>query len=144
LQDGVLRHVSESFAEDPVRILRLARFAARFAGFRVAPETMTLMQRMTAAGEVDALVAERVWQELSRGLQEARPSRMIVVLQETRALQVLLPELPRPAGDGDSGWKDWLDALDRCAARHEPMAVCYAVLMSRCQGGGGVTAEGTG
>ena len=62
-----------------MRILRLARFAARFADFRVAPETMALMQRMTAAGEVDALVAERVWQELARGLQEAKPSRMITV-----------------------------------------------------------------
>jgi tRNA nucleotidyltransferase (CCA-adding enzyme) len=137
LQDRVLRHVSDSFVEDPVRILRLARFAARFADFAVAPETMALTRRMTAAGEVDALVAERVWQELARGLQEARPSRMIAVLEETGALRVLLPELQRPpgdAGDEDGEWSDWLDAIDRCAARQEPLAVCYAVLMSRAGG----------
>ena len=71
-----LRHVSEAFVEDPVRILRAARFAARFTDFSVAPETMQLMQQMVANGEVDALVPERVWQELSKGLMEARPSRM--------------------------------------------------------------------
>ena len=81
----VLRHVSPAFAEDPVRILRLARFAARFADFSVAPETVALMRDMVAAGEVDALVAERVWQELSRGLMERRPSRMIEVLREAGA-----------------------------------------------------------
>jgi len=135
LQAGVLRHVSEAFAEDPVRILRLARFAARFEDFEIAPETMVLMQRMTAAGEVDSLVAERVWQELSRGLQEARPSRMIEVLRETGALGVLLPELEPPAGSNDSGGSNgrdrWLAAIDRCALRREPLPVCYAVLMSR-------------
>ena len=72
----VLRHVSEAFEEDPVRILRLARFAARFHDFSVAPETQTLLRRMVEAGEVDALVPERVWQEFARGLMEARPSRM--------------------------------------------------------------------
>ena len=75
LRDGVLRHVGEAFVEDPVRILRLARFAARLPEFRVADETAALMRRMVQAGEVDALVPERVWQELSRGLMEARPSR---------------------------------------------------------------------
>ncbi len=89
----VLRHVSPAFAEDPVRILRLARFAARFADFSVAPETMALMQAMVAAGEVDALVPERVWQELARGLMEAQPDRMIEVLREAGALQKLLPEV---------------------------------------------------
>jgi tRNA nucleotidyltransferase (CCA-adding enzyme) len=90
---GVLRHVSPAFAEDPVRILRVARFAARFADFSIAAETMELMRGMVAAGEVDALVAERVWQELARGLMEARPSRMFEVLRECGALERLLPEL---------------------------------------------------
>jgi tRNA nucleotidyltransferase (CCA-adding enzyme) len=89
----VLRHVSPAFAEDPVRILRVARFAARFADFSIAPETLTLMRDMTAAGEVDALVAERVWQELARGLMEGKPSRMFDVLRECGALARLLPEL---------------------------------------------------
>jgi tRNA nucleotidyltransferase (CCA-adding enzyme) len=89
----VLRHVSPAFAEDPVRILRVARFAARFADFSIAAETLDLMRGMVAAGEVDALVAERVWQELARGLMEARPSRMFAVLRECGALARLLPEL---------------------------------------------------
>ena len=93
LAAGVLRHVSPAFAEDPVRILRVARFMARFTDFRVAPETMTLMQQMTAAGEVDALVAERVWQEMSTGLMAAQPSRMFETLRECGALIKLLPEL---------------------------------------------------
>ena len=91
----LLRHVSLAFAEDPVRILRLARFAARFADFTVAPETLALMRQMVAAGEVDALVSERVWQELSRGLMEARPSRMFEVLRSCGALARLLPEVDR-------------------------------------------------
>ena len=89
----ILRHVSPAFAEDPVRILRVARFAARFADFSIAAETMALMRGMVAAGEVDALVPERVWQELARGLMEARPSRMFEVLRECGALVRLLPEL---------------------------------------------------
>ena len=89
----VLRHVTEAFREDPVRILRLARFAARFPDFTVAPETMTLMREMVAEGEVDALVSERVWQELSRGLMGTKPSRMLQVLRECGALQRLLPEV---------------------------------------------------
>lgn len=91
----VLRHVSPAFAEDPVRILRLARFAARLDDFSVAPETLALMRGMVEAGEVDALVAERVWQELSRGLMEARPSRMFEVLRDCGALARLLPEVDR-------------------------------------------------
>ena len=89
----VLRHVGPAFAEDPVRILRLARFAARFTDFLVAPETLALCRAMVEAGEVDALVPERVWQELSRGLMEARPSRMIEVLRDCGALARLLPEV---------------------------------------------------
>lgn len=91
----VLRHVTDAFREDPVRILRVARFAARFAGFGLAPETMDLMRDMVRAGEADALVAERVWQELARGLMEAMPSRMFEILRECGALQRLLPEVDR-------------------------------------------------
>jgi tRNA nucleotidyltransferase (CCA-adding enzyme) len=90
-----LRHVSPAFAEDPVRILRVARFAARFTDFSVAPETEALMRSMVDAGEVDALVSERVWQELSRGLMEKRPSRMFEVLRRCGALARLLPEVER-------------------------------------------------
>ena len=97
LQAGVFRHVSAAFAEDPVRILRVARFAARFSQppqvFQVAAETNALMRTMVDAGEVDALVPERVWQEIARGLMEAVPSRMFAVLRECGALQRLLPEL---------------------------------------------------
>ena len=95
LKAKVLRHVTDAFREDPVRILRLARFAARFPDFSVAPETMAMMQDMVANGEADALVAERVWQELARGLMEQRPSRMFEVLRACGALQKLLPEVDR-------------------------------------------------
>jgi tRNA nucleotidyltransferase (CCA-adding enzyme) len=95
LQARVLRHVSEAFREDPVRILRVARFAARFADFSVAPETMQLMREMVDAGEADHLVPERVWQELARGLMEAQPPRMFAVLRSCGALAVLLPEVER-------------------------------------------------
>ncbi len=91
LHDRVLRHVSPAFAEDPVRILRLARFAARLPDFRVAGETLELMRSMVDSGEVDALVAERVWQEFSRGLMEAAPERMLQVLEDCGALPRLLP-----------------------------------------------------
>ncbi len=95
LQQRVLRHVTGAFAEDPVRILRLARFAARFPDFSVAPETQALMVQMVEDGEVDHLVPERVWQELSRGLMEQRPSRMFEVLRGCGALARLLPEVDR-------------------------------------------------
>jgi tRNA nucleotidyltransferase (CCA-adding enzyme) len=91
----VLRHVSKAFAEDPVRILRVARFAARFADFAVADETLALMRTMVDAGEVDHLVPERVWQELARGLMEAKPSRLFEVLRACGALGRILPELDR-------------------------------------------------
>ena len=93
LSARILRHVGPAFAEDPVRILRLARFAARFADFSVAPETLGLMRGMVASGEADHLVAERVWQELAKGLMEAQPSRMFAVLRECGALARLLPEV---------------------------------------------------
>ncbi len=91
----VLRHVSAAFREDPVRILRVARLAARFADFTVADETMQLMREMVDCGEVDHLVSERVWQELARGLMEATPSRMFEVLRDSGALARLLPEVER-------------------------------------------------
>jgi tRNA nucleotidyltransferase (CCA-adding enzyme) len=93
LANKVLRHVSPAFAEDPVRVLRVARFAARFPEFVVAGETLALMARMADNGEVDHLVPERVWQELSRGLMEARPSRMFETLRACGALKKILPEL---------------------------------------------------
>jgi tRNA nucleotidyltransferase (CCA-adding enzyme) len=93
LQARLFRHVSDAFLEDPVRILRIARFAARFVDFTVAPETLALMRKMVADGEVDALVAERVWQEVSRGLMEKKPSRMFQVLRECGALARILPEI---------------------------------------------------
>ncbi|KVP70264.1 multifunctional CCA addition/repair protein [Burkholderia ubonensis] len=93
LRARVFRHVSDAFVEDPVRILRIARFAARFTGFAVADDTLALMRRMVDAGEVDALVAERVWQELARGMMEARPSRMFDALRECGALARILPEV---------------------------------------------------
>jgi tRNA nucleotidyltransferase (CCA-adding enzyme) len=95
LEAKVLRHVGPAFAEDPVRILRLARFAARFSAFSVAAETMQLARAMIDAGEVDALVPERVWQEIARGLMQARPSRMFETLRECGALARLLPEIDR-------------------------------------------------
>jgi tRNA nucleotidyltransferase (CCA-adding enzyme) len=91
----VFRHVSPAFAEDPVRILRVARLAARFADFHVAPETLQLMQGMVQSGEVDHLVPERVWQELAKGLMEATPARMLLVLRDCGALARLLPEVDR-------------------------------------------------
>ncbi|KAF1050351.1 MAG: Multifunctional CCA protein [Burkholderia gladioli] len=87
------RHVGPAFVEDPVRILRIARFAARFADFTVADETLALMRSVVAVGEVDALVPERVWQEVSRGLMEAKPSRMFAVLRDCGALELILPEV---------------------------------------------------
>jgi tRNA nucleotidyltransferase (CCA-adding enzyme) len=92
LEEGVLRHVSEAFAEDPVRILRVARFAARF-GFKVADETMKLMKQMVASGEADYLVPERVWQEFSRGLAEPHPELMFEVLERCGFRSKIFPEL---------------------------------------------------
>jgi tRNA nucleotidyltransferase (CCA-adding enzyme) len=92
LQEGVLRHVSEAFAEDPVRILRVARFAARF-GFRIAEETLQLMKSMVAAGEADHLVPERVWQEFAKGLAEPKPELMFEALERCGLRAKLLPEL---------------------------------------------------
>ena len=132
-----LRHVTPAFAEDPVRILRVARFAAWLEDFTVAPETQALMRRMVVEGEVDHLVPERVWQEVSRGLMGPRPSRMIEVLRDCGALRVLLPELDRLWGvpqraehhpEIDTGVHALL-VLDMAARLSAPLAVRWACLM---------------
>jgi tRNA nucleotidyltransferase (CCA-adding enzyme) len=98
IERKVLRHVSEAFKEDPVRVLRIARFAARFEDFTVAEETMSLMKAMVNCGEVDSLVAERVWRELEKGLMERAPWRMLEVLEECGALERVMPELSAMVG----------------------------------------------
>ncbi|BAL93833.1 multifunctional CCA addition/repair protein [Rubrivivax gelatinosus] len=137
LQARVFRHVSDAFVEDPVRLLRLARLAARFTDFSVAPETEALLERLVADGEVDALVPERVWQELSRGLMEARPSRMFEILRRCGALARLLPELDRLWGvpqppehhpEVDCGVHAML-VLDMAARLQTPLTVRWACLM---------------
>jgi len=134
--DKVFRHVTPAFREDPVRILRVARLAARFTDFTVASETMTLMRHMVDDGEVDHLVAERVWQELSRGLMEARPSRMFALLRECGALKRLLPEVdwlwgvPQPAEhhpEIDTG-VHLMMVLDMAARLRAPLTVRFACL----------------
>jgi tRNA nucleotidyltransferase (CCA-adding enzyme) len=136
LQRRVLRHVTQAFREDPVRILRVARFAARFADFSLAPETLALMREMVQAGEADALVAERVWQELSRGLMEGKPSRMFEVLRECGALERLLPEVNRLWGvpqraeyhpEVDTG-VHLMMVLDMSARLNCPLPVRFACL----------------
>jgi tRNA nucleotidyltransferase (CCA-adding enzyme) len=134
--DKVLRHVTPAFREDPVRILRLARFAARFTDFHVAPETLALMCQMVEDGDVDHLVAERVWQEISRGLMEAQPSRMFAVLRDCGALAHLLPELDRLWGvqqsvehhpEVDTGVHVMM-VLDLAARLQAPLTVRFACL----------------
>ena len=137
IEARVLRHVTESFREDPVRILRVARFAARFTDFTVAPETMQLMREMVEHGEVDHLVPERVWQELARGLMEEKPSRMFEVLRACGALQVLLPEVARLWGvpqraeyhpEVDTG-VHLMMVLDMAARLQAPLTVRFACLV---------------
>ncbi|HEY0879303.1 MAG TPA: multifunctional CCA addition/repair protein [Zeimonas sp.] len=136
LRAGVLRHVGEAFAEDPVRILRVSRFAARFDRFTVAPETMARMRAMVQAGEADALVAERVWQEISRGLMERHPSRMFEVLRACGALARVMPELDRLWGvpqradyhpEIDTGVHVMM-VVDFAAAAGHPLPVRFAAL----------------
>jgi len=139
LEQRVLRHVSAAFNEDPVRVLRVARFAARFAdeGFQVAPETMALMRQMVESGEVDALVPERVWQETERALGESRPSVYIEVLRECGALQRIFPELDRLFGvPQPPRWHPEVDTglhmllvLDQAAQLSESIAVRFAALV---------------
>ena len=136
LKNGILRHVSPAFAEDPVRILRTARFAARY-GFAVAGETLALMRQMVDNGEAEALVAERVWQELSRGLMEPHPRKMIDILRQSGALKVLLPEVDALFGvpqradfhpEIDSG-EHTLLVLERAAAMNLDLSERYAALL---------------
>ena len=136
LQARVLRHVTQAFREDPVRILRVARFAARFADFTLAPETLELMRAMVTDGEVDALVPERVWQELARGLMEAKPSRMFELLRECGALARVLPEVDRLWGvpqradyhpEVDTG-VHLMMVLDMSARLEAPLTVRFACL----------------
>lgn len=133
----VLRHVSPAFAEDPVRILRVARFAARLPDFSVAPETLGLMRAMVDSGEIDALVAERVWQELARGLMESTPSRMFLTLRACGALARLLPELDRLFGvpqtpryhpEIDTG-VHVMAVIDQAARRALPLPARFAALL---------------
>ena len=137
LQAKLLRHVTPAFAEDPVRILRVARFAARFADFSVANDTMALMRQMVEDGEVDHLVPERVWQELAKGLMSEQPSRMFEVLRACGALKVLLPELDRLWGvpqrpeyhpEVDTGVHMML-VMDMAARLNTPLSVRVACLM---------------
>jgi len=122
----VFRHVSDAFTEDPVRILRVARFAARFAEFSIASETMQLMRTMVAAGEVDALVPERVWQEIGRGLMETHPARMLQVLHDSGALARIIPEFEQNWSKTTS--PDLLQVIDFAAQQQQPLAVRWAAL----------------
>jgi tRNA nucleotidyltransferase (CCA-adding enzyme) len=135
LEAGLLRHISPAFTEDPVRVLRTARFAARF-GFRIAPETLTLMSEMVHNGEVDALVPERVWQEFARGLMEHKPSRMFYALRECGALTRLLPEVdalfgvpqpPQHHPEIDTGVHVMM-VIDHAALRDYSLPVRFAAL----------------
>lgn len=137
IKSRTLRHVSDAFAEDPVRILRVARFSARLVDFNVAPETMELMRQMVEAGEVDALVAERVWQELAKGLMEQKPSRMFEVLRNCGALQKILPELDRLWGvpqpelhhpEIDTGVHIMM-VIDYAASQNFSLPIRFAALM---------------
>jgi tRNA nucleotidyltransferase (CCA-adding enzyme) len=136
LKHRVFRHVTAAFREDPVRILRVARLAARFADFSVAPQTLALMREMVEDGEVDALVPERVWQELARGLLEHKPSRMFELLRECGALARLLPEVDRLWGvpqradyhpEVDTG-VHLMMVLDMSARLQAPLPVRFACL----------------
>jgi tRNA nucleotidyltransferase (CCA-adding enzyme) len=139
LKARILRHVSPAFAEDPLRVLRVARFAARYAadGFTIAPETMTLMQQLSESGELEALTPERSWKEISRALMENQPQVFIQVLRECGALKVLFPEVdalfgvPQPAAhhpEIDTG-QHVLSVLEQAAIHHQPLSVRWACLL---------------
>ena len=130
LELRMLRHVGPAFAEDPLRVLRVARFAARFADFTVASETMSLMRDMVASGELDELVAERRWQELARGLMEDAPSRMLSVLRDCGALATVLPEIARSLSNPDRA-DVILSLIDDCASTNRPLAVRWACLLAQ-------------
>ena len=135
LEAGLLRHISPAFSEDPVRILRTARFAARF-GFQIAPETLALMKEMVHNGEVDALVPERVWQEIARGLMENHPSRMFYMLRECGALVRIMPEVnvlfgvpqpPKHHPEIDTGVHIMM-AIDHAASKNYSLPIRFATL----------------
>lgn len=139
LKARILRHVSPAFAEDPLRVLRVARFAARYAadGFTIAPETMTLMQQLSESGELEALTPERSWKEISRALMENQPQVFIQVLRECGALKVLFPEVdalfgvPQPEAhhpEIDTG-QHVLSVLEQAAIHHQPLSVRWACLL---------------
>ena len=137
LERRLFRHIGPAFVEDPVRVLRVARFTARFTDFAVADETMALMTGMVEDGEIDSLVPERVWQELARGLMAARPSRMFETLRRCGALARLLPEVDALVGvpqraeyhpEGDA-WTHTLMVLDVAARRDEVLPVRFAALL---------------
>lgn len=123
INNKVLRHVSAAFTEDPLRILRVARFSARYAhlGFTLAPETLQLMQQISAGNELQALPAERIWKELERALGEKNPQQFFVTLQQAGALPVLLPEL-------DSADNPGLALLNQAATAGQPATICFALL----------------
>lgn len=135
LEAGVLRHISPAFVEDPVRVLRVARFTARF-GFQITPETLGLMREMVHNGETEALVPERVWQEIARGLMEHHPSRMFYALRECSALSRIIPEVdalfgvPQPVQshpEVDTGVHVMM-AIDYAASHQYSLAVRFATL----------------
>ncbi len=139
LQARILRHVSPAFAEDPLRVLRVARFAARYAplGFSIAPETLALMRQLAESGELGHLTAERSWKEISRALMEPRPDVFIQVLRDCGALATLLPEVddlfgvPQPPAhhpEIDTG-VHVLSVLRQCAEHQQPLSVRWACLL---------------
>lgn len=139
LEARILRHVSPAFAEDPLRVLRVARFAARYAplGFSVAPETLALMRQLAESGELAHLTAERSWKEISRALMEPRPDVFVQVLRDCGALAALLPEVddlfgvPQPQAhhpEIDTG-EHVLSVLRQCAEHDQPLNVRWASLL---------------
>lgn len=130
LADKLLRHVSPAFAEDPLRVLRVARFAARYAnlGFTVAPDTLALMQQLADSGELNHLTAERVWKEMSRALLEPRPDVFIQVLHDSRALAVLLPEIDL-LFNSTLNQRHLLTILQVCAQHQQPLVIRWACLL---------------
>ncbi|WP_434573957.1 multifunctional CCA addition/repair protein [Pseudomonas sp. Z3-6] len=139
LEARVLRHVSPAFAEDPLRVLRVARFAARYAplGFKVADETLELMRQLSESGELEALTAERSWKEISRALMEKQPQVFIQVLRDCTALKILMPEVdalfgvPQPEAhhpEIDTGVHT-LSVLEQAALHQQPLTVRWACLL---------------
>lgn len=134
LKNGTLRHVTDAFKEDPVRLLRIARFAARWPHMRIAPDTLALMRSMVQAGEADALVAERVWQEASRALMSQKPSRFFNVLRDCGALAAVGPEIdglwtaPSQAPDTHTIANATMQVIDHCARIGADLSVRFACL----------------